>query len=328
MVAAMMRQTRITLLLSLNAAAILIAGIAIAGAIWIPKSGAVVAERSDTEGEVEENVNILDSTYTSEEGQKQSDSGSSASAAASGGSYINGGGGAKGRRTTGGTVENGGLWGIDSVTIYQTADIDICIDESIGDLSDMYWQTSDTNVIAGFYNGARTWLGYENGQCRYPKVVGTGTTTITAGTYDGSRRDSITVTVITAPVEQWKRDVLNLVNNERAANGLGALEWGYTCENAASTRALEIVNVYSHTRPDGSEWKTACPIPASGGASGENLAAGNGAVSPETVVATWMASPEHRKNILNGEFTKMAVGFEFNPGTQYQTYWSEIFSTY
>lgn len=324
MVAAMLKQTRITLLLSLNAVAILIAGIAIAGAIWIPKSGAVVAERSDTEGNVEENVNLLDSTFSEEEGQKQSSS--EATSTTTQGSYVNT--GKKGRRTTGGTVESGGLWGIDSLTIYQTADIDICIDESIGDLSDMYWQTSNTDVIAGFYNGARTWLGYENGQCRYPKVVGTGTTVITAGTYDGSRRDSITITVITAPVEQWKRDVLTLVNNERAANGLGALEWGYTCESAANTRALEIVNVYSHTRPDGSEWKTACPIPSSGGASGENLAAGNGAVSPETVVATWMASPDHRANILNGEFTKMAVGFEYNPGTQYQTYWSEIFSTY
>lgn len=321
----MLKQTRITILLSLNAVAILIAGVVIAGAIWIPKSGAVVAERSDEDGEVEENVNILDSTFSEKEAEQTAETTSNA-ATAGVASYI--GSGSKARRTSGGTVESGGLWGIDSVTIYQTADIDICIDESIGGLSDMYWQTSDTNVISAFYNGARTWLGYENDQCRYPKIVGTGTTTITAGTYDGSRRDSITVTVITPPVEQWKRDVLNLVNEERAKAGIGALEWGSTCEGAATTRALEIVNVYSHTRPDGRSWDTACPIPASGGYSGENLAAGNGAVSPETVVATWMASAEHRANILNSNFTKMSVGFEFNPGTQYQTYWSEIFSNF
>ncbi len=325
MVAAMLKQTRISILLSLNAVAILIAGIAIAGAIWIPKSGAVVAERSDVEGEVEENGSLIESAYNEEEGQKQETS-AIATTPAQGASTTSG--GSKGRRTTGGTVENGGLWGIDSVTIYQTADIDICIDESIGGLSDMYWQTSDANVIAGFYNGARTWLGYENDQCRYPKIVGTGTTTITAGTYDGSRRDTITVTVINAPAEQWKRDVLTLVNEERAKAGLGALEWGAACENAANIRAMEIASVYSHTRPDGSAWNTACPIPATGGASGENLAAGNGAVSPETVVATWMASTEHRANILNGAFTKLSVGFEYNPNTQYQTYWSEIFSTY
>lgn len=305
----MSKHSRISILLSLNAVAILVAGVVIAGAIWIPKEGglAVVAEYSDEDGAAENNNNLL----TVNGGMQ------TASAMTN-----------RDRRTSGGTVERGGLWGIDNVTIYQTADIDICIDESIGNLSDMYWQTSDTGVIQSFYDGARTWLGYENEQCRYPKIVGTGTTVITAGTYDGTRRDTLTVTVIAPPVEQWKRDVLSLVNQERAAEGLGALEWGNTCEASAMTRALEIVDVYSHTRPDGSDWSTACPIPASGGASGENLAAGNGAVSPETVVATWMASTEHRANILNGAFTKLAVGFNFSPDTKYQTYWSEFFSTY
>lgn len=310
MTAAMLRQTRMTILLSLNAVAILVAGIMIAGAIWIPKSGAIVAERSDVEGDVENNGNLLGESSDGEDGEAVL-----ASAKAQ-------------RRTSGGELERGGLWGIDSLTIYQTADIDICIDESIGDLEDMYWQTSNTDVIQAFYNGARTWLGYQDGQCRYPKIVGTGTTVITAGTYDGSRRDTLTVTVIAPPAEQWKREVLALVNAEREANGLEALEWGTACEGAANLRVSEIVDVYSHTRPDGSSWDTACPIPASGGKSGENLAAGNGAVSPETVVETWMASLEHRENILNKDFTKLAVGFKFDPDSQYQTYWSEIFSDY
>ena len=325
MSAAMLRQTRLTILLSLNAVAILLAGIVIAGAIWIPKSDAVVSERSDVDGKVENTGNLLDSASAEMDATKE---GTDSRYAAVAGVYASAAGGSARRRTSGGTVESGGLWGIDNVTIYQTADIDICIDESIGNLGDMYWQTSNPDVIQAFYDGARTWLGYQNEQCRYPKIVGTGTTTITAGTYDGSRRDTINVTVIAPPAEQWKRDVLSLVNAERATNGLGALEWGSTCENAAGVRALEIVGTYSHVRPGGADWDTACPIPSSGGKSGENLAAGNGAVSPETVVATWMASPEHRKNILNGDFTKMAVGFEFRPDTQYQTYWTEIFSTY
>ena len=106
------------------------------------------------------------------------------------------------------------------------------------------------------------------------------------------------------------------------------MSWGATCEGAADTRARELIASYSHARPDGSAWSTACPIPASGGASGENLAAGNAAVSPETVVATWMNSAEHRANILNPEFTKLAVGFVFDPSAPYQTYWAQYFSTY
>ena len=225
-------------------------------------------------------------------------------------------------------VRAGELWAEDAITIYQTADFDICVGGGLTGLGEMYWQTSDTSVIAGFYNTARTWLGYSAETCRYPAIVGTGTVEITAGTYDGSRYDTLTVTVIAPPVEQWEQDVLSLVNQERAKAGLAAVSWGATCEGAADTRARELIASYSHTRPDGSAWSTACPIPASGGASGENLAAGNAAVSPETVVATWMNSAEHRANILNPEFTKLAVGFVFDPSAPYQTYWAQYFSTY
>ena len=62
--------------------------------------------------------------------------------------------------------------------------------------------------------------------------------------------------------------------------------------------------------------------------SGENLNAGNAAVSPETVVASWMASPDHRANILNPEFKYLSVGFVFDPNSQHKTYWSQYFSTY
>ncbi len=192
----------------------------------------------------------------------------------------------------------------------------------------MYWQTSNPAVIKGFSSSARTWLGYSAETCRYPVIVGTGTTTITAGTYDGRRHDSITVTVIAPPVEQWKRDVLALVNQERAKNGLSALAWGSTCEGAANTRAREIMTSYSHTRPDGSSWSTTCPIPTSGGKSGENLNAGNAAVSPQTVVASWMASPDHRKNILDPDFKYLSVGFVFDPNSAHKTYWSQYFTTY
>jgi uncharacterized protein YkwD len=193
----------------------------------------------------------------------------------------------------------------------------------------MYWQTSDTNVIQGFYSTARVRLGYSGERCRYPKIVGPGTTTITAGTTDGSRRDTITVRVSMPPVDEWKKEVLRLVNVERTKFGLKSLTWGEGCADAATLRAREIVSVYKHERPDGSSWQTACPIPAnSRNAAGENLAAGNTAVSPKTVVVAWMNSQKHRENILDSRFTKLSVGFHFDMNTQYRTYWSQFFSTY
>ena len=88
------------------------------------------------------------------------------------------------------------------------------------------------------------------------------------------------------------------------------------------------MTLYAHTRPDGSSWSTVCPAPDSGGISGENLAIGNAAVSPATVVALWMGSESHRANILNPDYTKLAVGFVFDPNSTYRTYWSQFFSTY
>lgn len=339
MVAKMMHQTKITILLSLNAVAVIIVGIMIFSAISL-NGGIefkVVNERSDVvSGDLEElgltspgveelappsiQVNIGGNTTTipnpggTNSGGHNNDT--QISGSESNGSVGNG------------NVGSNELWNENAITMYQTADFDICVASGLGDLGDMYWQSSNPQVISKFYNAARTWLGYTVDRCRYPVIVGTGTTVITAGTYDGRRYDKLTVTVVAPPVEQWKRDVLTLVNQERAKNGLAALAWGTTCENAANIRAREIMTSYAHTRPDGSSWSTTCPIPQTGGKSGENLNAGNAAVSPETVVASWMNSPDHRRNILDPDFKYLSVGFIFDPNSQHKTYWSQYFTNY
>ncbi|MBR3131086.1 CAP domain-containing protein [Candidatus Saccharibacteria bacterium] len=317
MTAATIKQTRITILLSINAAAILIAGILIAAAIW---GGDIefraVSERSDEITDSIEELEMLGSVSDTSNGKTISGADGTVYQVAPNG-WI-----------SSDPVGGGELWNETSLTIYRSADIDICVGGNLSQLGSMYWQSSNQDVISGFYSSARTWLGYSSEICRYPIIKGIGTTTVTAGTYDGRRHDSITVTVVEVPDEQWKRDVLTLVNEERKKNGIDPLEWGVTCEAAAEIRARELMTTYAHTRPDGSSWETACPIPDSGGSSGENLMAGNAAVSPKTVVAAWMNSPDHRANILSTNYTKLSVGFVFDPDTQYKTYWSQFFSTY
>jgi uncharacterized protein YkwD len=327
--AKILKQTRLTILLSLNAVAIIIAGLLIARAIGLNSEFRVVNERDDTvSGDMGDSPDLLDPE--SAEGGASSGGGYSGGGSSSGGEDGgNGDAGVAGEESSSGGVARGELWSQTEITMYLTADIDLCVDSSLSGLGDMYWQTSDTSVIAGFYDSARAKLGYTKERCRYPKVVGPGTTVITAGTNDGSRRDQITVRVVMPPVDEWRREVLRLVNVERAKVGLKALSWGETCNGAATTRARELVQSYSHTRPDGTSWQTACPIPSNtGGAAGENLAAGNTAVSPKTVVASWMSSPAHRANILDSRFTRLSVGFHFDINTQYRTYWSQFFSTY
>lgn len=300
----MIKQTRMTILLSLNAAAILVAGILIASAIWgSDREFRAVSERSDDIEENIEEAEVLASVSDTSSGKTAG--------------WI-----------SSDPVGSGELWNETSVTIFETANIDLCVGGNLKNLGSMYWQSSNQDVISGFYSTAREWLGYSRATCRYPAIKGPGTTTVTAGTYDGQRHDSLTVTVVEVPVETWKREVLDLVNKEREKNGLTALEWGTTCEAAAMIRARELMTSYAHVRPDGSSWETACPLPETGGSSGENLMAGNAAVSPETVVAAWMNSPDHRANILSKNFTKLAVGFVFDRDAKYKTYWSQFFSTY
>lgn len=311
------KKSRLTILLSINAAAIVVTGILVSSAIWF-NGGLVfraVDERSDiladTVGEMELLESVSDSDAKIEYTTGNDDYISTAS-----------------HEFDSSNVPSGELWNEKSVRIYATPDTDICVSGSLADLGEMYWQTSDTSVISGFYNSARTWLGFNQDTCRYPVIVGEGTTTITAGTYDGKRKDSITVTVVAPPEIQWQHEVLTLVNKIRIKNNLSQLAWGDTCEEAATIRAKETMTLYAHTRPDGSSWATACPTPGSGGVSGENLAIGNAAVSPASVVALWMGSEAHRANILNPEYSKLAVGFVFDIDSDYKTYWSQFFSTY
>lgn len=313
------RNSKMVILLSVNAAAILVAGILISSAIWF-NSGLdfrVVDERSDIVGDTANETELIDSVSDSDAEIKYTNT-------IGNDDYIS----ASSHEFDNAPVPSGELWNETAITIYATPDVDICIGGGLTELGETYWQTSDPDVISGFYNSARTWLGYNNETCRYPVIKNTGTTTITAGTYDGKRKDSIIVTVLEPPTEQWKYEVLSLVNKIRVKNNLGRLSWGTTCENAANIRATETKTLYSHTRPDGSSWATACPTPSSGGVSGENLAIGNAAVSPATTVALWMSSETHRANILNPDFTKLAVGFDFDPNSDYKTYWSQFFSTY
>lgn len=320
MVSASLKQTKLTMLLSFNAAAILVAGVLIASAIWL-NGGLdfkVVDERTD---EVDKKID--QATMISAESNNNNELTEAQK------NYITS------VRTNEGMnsdpVPEGELWAGDSLFIYESANVDICVGGDLSNLGQMYWQTSNPEVISGFYASARTWLGYSSDTCRYPIINGVGKTTITAGTYDGTRRDTIDVVVLEVPADKWKYEVLSLVNQERVRNGLDKLTWGDTCAEAAETRAEEIVQVYAHTRPDGTSWDTACLEPSNGYVTyveGENLVAGNSAVSPETTVAAWMNSEKHRENILNPNYTKLAVGFHYDINQKYRTYWSQYFSNF
>lgn len=122
------------------------------------------------------------------------------------------------------------------------------------------------------------------------------------------------------------REVLDLVNDARKTAGLTPLSLDPALCGAAQLRSGECVSKFSHTRPDGSSYKSA--ITEAGvtcGYTGENAATGQS--SAKQVVDAWLQSEGHRANILNSNYTRLGVGFAPNTGNHYQGYaWVQLFA--
>ena len=115
MVAAGLRQTKLTILLSLNAAAILIAGVLIAGAILLNggMDFKVVGERSDDVEDTIEAPELIDA-----------ESNSATTLTDSQRAYVTSVHTVNGVDST--PVPEGELWGEEAITMFETANFDIC----------------------------------------------------------------------------------------------------------------------------------------------------------------------------------------------------------
>lgn len=121
----------------------------------------------------------------------------------------------------------------------------------------------------------------------------------------------------------FEQEVLDLVNKERAAYGLSALQADSKVQAAAKTRANEILKSFSHTRPDGRAFSTALnEAGATYSGAGENIAKGQR--TPEEVVNAWMNSAGHRANILNSKYKYLGVGCVKSGSSSYA--WTQIFT--
>ncbi len=123
--------------------------------------------------------------------------------------------------------------------------------------------------------------------------------------------------------DSYANQVLVIVNQERAKEGLAPLSMNQGAVAAAKVRAREIVTVFSHTRPSGDSCFTA--LNEAGvryTMSGENIA--QGYRTPEKVMAGWMSSPGHAANILNGRFTEIGIACYVVGGNYY---WVQMFLT-
>ena len=119
----------------------------------------------------------------------------------------------------------------------------------------------------------------------------------------------------------YEAEVVRLVNIERSKYGLAPLSIDEGAVKVAHLRAKEIVQSFSHTRPNGNSCFTAAQeAGVSYRYAGENIAYGY--PTPEQVVNGWMNSEGHRKNILSASFSKIGIGCYESRGV---LYWSQFF---
>lgn len=124
-------------------------------------------------------------------------------------------------------------------------------------------------------------------------------------------------------LEDYADQVFSLTNQERSSAGLGTLEADPTLNEMAMVRAKELVDAYSHTRPDGTNSNT---IYEDFGADltpyGENIH--KGVKTPGAAVNGWMGSAGHKANILRDGAQYMGVGvWQDDNG---RLYWVQMFA--
>jgi hypothetical protein len=124
----------------------------------------------------------------------------------------------------------------------------------------------------------------------------------------------------------FESDVIDLVNVERAAEGLDPLSYDASLAAAARDHSedMGLQDYFSHTSLDG---RTVSDRITTAGYSynayGENIGAGQ--PTPEDVIDSWMSSSGHRANILNPNFCDIGVGYAYVAGSTYGHYWTQDF---
>lgn len=110
-----------------------------------------------------------------------------------------------------------------------------------------------------------------------------------------------------------EQNAFNLLNADRAANGLPPVRVNLKLTGLAENYAQDMINrgFFSHTNPEGqSPFDRMRQYGISYGYAGENLAINTSVPNAEKA---FMNSPGHRANILNSHYTQVGLGVRYSP---------------
>jgi uncharacterized protein YkwD len=123
-------------------------------------------------------------------------------------------------------------------------------------------------------------------------------------------------------LESVRAATLCLVNRERIAHGESALQPNGRLQQAAQSHTEDMAfgDYFEHVGPKGDtplgRMRSAGYVYSDrvGYAIGENIGWGTlWLATPRAIVAAWMASPDHRANILDARFRDTAIGVSPHP---------------
>lgn len=107
------------------------------------------------------------------------------------------------------------------------------------------------------------------------------------------------------------------INVKRANAGLSEYVWDSGLEEAAKVRAIEASQLWSHTRPNGTDYWTVNEAIVYG----ENLA--KGYQTAEEAVQAWENSPTHKQNMMDKELITSAICIHLSSNGQW--FWANEF---
>ena len=119
----------------------------------------------------------------------------------------------------------------------------------------------------------------------------------------------------------YEAEVVRLVNEQRAKNGLAPLTQNWELSRIARYKSQDMADngYFSHTSPTyGSPFDMIRAFGLSYRTAGENIA--KGYATPKAVVDGWMNSSGHRANILNASFRQIGVGYSADG-----SHWTQMF---
>ncbi len=143
---------------------------------------------------------------------------------------------------------------------------------------------------------------------KYIKPIYPGTSNQGTSNQGTSTNTNNNTGTISTSMNNDEKVVYDLINKQRAQNGLSPLKENSELQRVARIKAQDMVNnnYFSHTSPTyGSPFDMMKSFKISYNTAGENIA---GNSSNSGAVTAWMNSPGHRANILNSSFNQTGIG--------------------